>query len=157
MSERQCGWPDSSTTVLSKCTISLFRCNPPLKRSRRDVDRSIQAPDSGTIVFSECSLACSSFASRCGFGLFDCHQGTMFQGGLELELELVWCRQGTMFRGSRGISTGTGICLVSPGNNVPRVQGNLNPFECILRNRVPKDRGSCLSQRGLFFWSFRSR
>ena len=73
-------------------------------------------------------LACSSFASRCGFGLFD-YQGTLFQGGLGLVLVLVW---------------------MSPGNNVPRVQGNLNPFGCTLdRNRVLEDRRTCLSSTGL--------
>jgi hypothetical protein len=74
-------------------------------------------------------LACSSFASRCGFGLFGCYQGTLFQGGLGLVLVLVW---------------------MSPGNNVPRVQGNLNPFGCTLhRNRVLEDRRTCLSSTGL--------
>ena len=66
-----------------------------------------------------------------------------------------------MFQGGLGLVLVLDLVLVwlSPGNNVPRVQGNLNPFGCTLdrnrvleeldRNRVLEDRRTCLSSTGL--------
>ena len=107
--------------------------NKDLTEKSREVDRSSQVGRRWGVVvvgltrLRSCSrserLACSSFASRCGFGLFD-YQGALFQGGL-----------------------GLGLVWLSPGNNVPRVQGNLNPFGCTLdRNRVLEDRRTCFPQ-----------
>jgi hypothetical protein len=51
---------------------------------------------------------------------------------------------------SRRIRAGLGLVWMLPGSNVPRVQGNLNPFGCTLdRNRVLEDRRTCLSSTGL--------
>ena len=61
-------------------------------------------------------LACSSFASRCGFGLFD-YQGTLFQGGLGLVFVLVWGL--FLFLSGACLDVAREQCSKGPGESQP--------------------------------------
>ena len=94
-------------------------------RSRREIDRSSQAL--GWVAWP-LWLALLDYDRALGVNVWFAR---VLRPGVGLGRLIVTREQ--CFQGGLGL----GLVWLSPGNNVPRVQGNLNPFGCTLRTRVP--------------------